>query len=214
MTACYSLFYFCCSLLAIGCLLLAVPFCFSLIWHSFRVTRPLAARCVLSIVYCILLVTPYSLLTPLTAQLSLLSSRLVSSADRYTYSRIVHPCSRCVIHFSPRKSPPHAHRYHSTLIASQTLFLVARRSLFEICCFLLADRFALLNSCFSLLFASHSVLVTGILLLADSCFLILISLIKGPKLFTLMTLNLTRIFRSIGLGLNLWEHNLGQIFQN
>ena len=61
--------------------------------------------------------------------------------------------------------------YHSTLITSYTSFLVARRSLFEICCFLLADSFALLSSCSSLLFASHSVLGTRILLLADCCFL-------------------------------------------
>ena len=102
--------------------------------------------------------------------------------------------------------------HHSTLIASHTLFLVARRSLFKICCSLIADRFALLSSCFSLFYASHSVLVTLILLLTDYYFLILLFLIKGPKLFTLMTLNVTPIFMSNWVGLNLWERNLRQIF--
>ena len=48
--------------------------------------------------------------------------------------------------------------HHSTLIASHTLFLVARRSLLEICCFLFADHFVLLSSCISLLFVSCSVI--------------------------------------------------------
>ena len=82
---------------------------------------------------------------------------------------------------------------------------------------MLADRCALLSSCFSLLFASHSVLLTRILLLADCCFMFLISLIliKYPKLVTFMNLNMTRSFRSNGNGvvLNLWEHNFGQILK-
>ena len=86
--------------------------------------------------------------------------------------------------------------HHSTLIASHTLFLVARRSLFEICCFLLAVRFALLSSSRFSLRPTRFLLHTRILLLADCCFLFLISLIKGPKLCTLMSLNVTLIFRS------------------
>ena len=85
--------------------------------------------------------------------------------------------------------------------------------MFEICCFLHADRFALLTSCFSILFASRSVLVSRVLLLADCCFLFFIFLIKGLKLFTLMTSNVTPNFTSNGVGLKLWGRNWGQIFQ-
>ena len=140
------------------------------------VSRYSPACCSLRITYCTLFVIPYSLRT---AQLSLLPSCLVSSADRCTSSRIVHPCSRCVNHVNllltdARRSLQSAYySNHSTLIASHILFLVARRCLFKICCFLIADRFALLSSCFSLLFASHSVVFTRILLLADCCFLFL-----------------------------------------
>ena len=89
MTACYSLLPFCCSLLAIGCF----SRCLVL------VSRYSPACCSLRITYYTLPVIPCSLLT---AQLSLLSSRLVSSADRFTSSRIVHPCSRWFIRFSER----------------------------------------------------------------------------------------------------------------
>ena len=59
------------------------------------VSRYSPACCWLRITYCTLLVIPYS---PRTAQLSLLSC-LVSSTDRCTSSRIIHPCSQCVIRF-------------------------------------------------------------------------------------------------------------------
>ena len=58
-----------------------------------------------------------------------------------------------------------------------------------------------------------SVLVIRILLLIDCCFLFLIFLIKGPKLFSVNSLNVTPIFRSTEVELALWEHNLRQIFQ-
>ena len=175
--------------------------------------------------YYLLNLVRYSLLAT-HGQLLPLSS-LMSSADRCTSSRIDHPCSRFVILlFAPqhvnvlltdvlRSLESAYYSYHSTLIASYTLFLVARIFLFEICCFMLADRCALLSSCFSLLFASHSVLLTRILLLADCCFMFLISLIliKYPKLVTFINLNMTRSFRSNGVVLNLWEHNFGQILK-
>ena len=181
LALCFSLFGFCFSLLS-------CPFSLLAQWLLAAYYLPSPAR--------------YSLLAT-HGQLSLLSSRV----------RMIIPALG-VLFASPnvnilltdaRHSLQSAHySYHSTLIASYTLFLLARRSLFEICCFLLADRCPLLSSCFPLLFAFHSVLVTRILLLADCCFLFLISLIliKCTKLFTLVNLNTTRNFRSNGLGLN------------
>ena len=97
----------------------------------------LVANCTLPRYSCGLSVIPYSLPT---AKLSLLSSRFVSSADRCTYSHIVHPCSRfvavCLVLTLQCANRPH------------TLFLLARRSLFEICCVLIATRFTLLSSFF------------------------------------------------------------------
>ena len=105
----YSLFAVRCWLFASRCSVF-VSRCLVL------VSRYSPACCSLRKTYCTLLVIPYS---PLTAQLSLLSSGLVSSADRCTSSRIVHPCSRCVIRFLPRKSPPH---WCSSLAAVCLLF--------------------------------------------------------------------------------------------
>ena len=151
-----------------------------------------ASRCSIFVFRCLALVSRLlaahylqnparSCLLATHGQLSLLSSRLMSSADCCKSLRIDHPCWRCVIRFLTRKYPPH---WCSSLAAVCLLFisqhanhllhLVSRCSqipLFEICCFLLADSFALLSSCSSLLFASHSVLGTRILLLADCCFL-------------------------------------------
>ena len=170
MTACYALLPFCCSLLAIGCLLLAVRFLFFAALFSFLI-------CSLRITYRIPLVIRYSLLTgncrfsllalcrPLIA--ASLCGLIIPASDVLFASQHVN-----ILLTDARRSLQSAYySYHSTLITSYTSFLVARRSLFEICCFLLADSFALLSSCSSLLFASHSVLGTRILLLADCCFL-------------------------------------------
>ena len=171
MIACYSLLHFCFSLLATGCLLLAVPFLFLAALLSFLVTRPLAAHCVLPTAPCSLLLSRYS--RP-SFRFSLLTScrPLIASRNRGLFipARGVLFASHHVILLltDARRSLQSAnYSHHSTLIASYTLFLVVRRSLIEICCFLLADRFT----------------------------------------------HLTRISRSIGVGLNLLEHNLGQIFQ-
>ena len=174
ITACYTLLHFCCSLLAIGCLLLAVLFLFLAALLSFLVTRPLAARCKLLAASCSLFLARYSRpncrFSPFASCRPLIAARprgFIPTRGVLFASQHVN-----ILLTDARRSLQSAYYiHHSTLIASQTLFLVARRSLFEICCFLLADPFALLNSCFSLLFASHSVLVTRILLLADSCFL-------------------------------------------
>ena len=84
LAVCFSLFGFCFSLLSSR--------------FSLLVQWLLAA-------YYLLNPARYSFLaTP--GHLSLLSSRLMSSADRCTSSRIDHPCSRCFIRFSTRKYPP------------------------------------------------------------------------------------------------------------
>ena len=182
-------------LFAVGCLLLAVRFLFLAAYFSFLVTRPLAARCVKLTAPCSLFLTRHS--RPNYRFCLLASCRpLIAARPRGLFipARGVLFASYHVnlLLTDARRSLQSAYYSdHSTLITSRTFFLVARRSLFEICCFLLADRFALLSSCFSLLFASHTVLVTRILLLADCCFLFLFFLIEWPKLFTLMTLNVT-----------------------
>ena len=85
-------------------------------------------------------------------------------------------------------------------IPVRNLLFSARRSL-RPCQFLfLAFLCVPLGSCYSYLAARRLLL---------SVF----NFFKGPKLFTLMNLNVTRLFRSIGVGLYLWEHNLGLIFQ-
>ena len=85
-------------------------------------------RC-LALVYCcsLKLLAAYYLLNPARysllathGQLSLLSSRLMSSADCCKSLRIDHPCWRCVIRFSTRKYPPH---WCSSLAAVCLLFI-------------------------------------------------------------------------------------------
>lgn len=77
-----------------------------------------ASRCSIFVFRCLALVSRllaahylqnparYSLLAT-DGQPSLLSSRLMSSADFCKSLRIDHPCWRCVIRFSTRKYPPH-----------------------------------------------------------------------------------------------------------
>ena len=176
MTACYSRLHFCCSLLAIGCFLLAVPFLILAALLSFPVTRPLGARCVLPTGPCLLLLTRYS---RASCRFFLLAScrPLIAARTRILFIHahgVLFAFHRVnLLLTDARRSPQSAYySHHSTLIASHTLYLVVRRFLIEICCFLLADRYALLNSYLSLLFASHSVLVTRILLLDYCCFLL------------------------------------------
>ena len=177
----YWPFASCCSVFVSRCFVLVSrysPACCTL----------LVANCTLTRYCCGLSVIPYSLLT---AQLSLLSSRLVSSADRCTYSHIVHPCSRCVA-VCLVLTLQYANRPH-------TLFLVARRSLFEICCVLIAARFALLSSFFRFSFLRPARFLYSYLAI---CRWLLSVFFKGPKLLTLMTLNVTLNFRSNEVGLN------------
>ena len=84
----------------------------------------------------------------------------------------------------------------------QNLLFSDRRSL-------RAAKFLFLASLCVPLGTSYSYLAARRLLLSVFIF---IFLIREPKLFTLMTINVTPIFRYNGVGLNLWEHNLGQIF--
>ena len=81
--------------------------CFSLFGFCFSLLRSRFSLLVqwLHAAYYLLNPARYSFLaTP--GHLSLLSSRLMSSADRCTSLRIDHPCSRCFIRFSTRKYPP------------------------------------------------------------------------------------------------------------
>ena len=134
----------------------------------------------------------------------------MSSADRCTSSRIDRPCARCIIRFSKREYPPHSCSSLAAFFlpfisqyANRLLHLVSRCSQIPVRNLLFSARRSLRPAQFFFLSASHSVLVTRILLLADCCFLFLICLIliKCQKLFTLMNLNLTRGFRSNGVGL-------------
>ena len=90
-----------------------------------------ASRCSIFVFRCLALVSRllaahylqnparYSLLAT-HGQLSLLSSRLMSSADCCKSLRIDHPCWQCVIRFSTRKYPPH---WCSSLAAVCLLFI-------------------------------------------------------------------------------------------
>ena len=178
--------------------------CFSMFGFYFLLLScrfSLLARLVLAAYYLLQPARSYLLATHRPTVASVFSPRVV----RWS----LHVLAACELLFASHKVNllPHwcsslaavYYSHHSTLIASHTLFLVVCRSLFEICCFLPADRFALLSSCFSLLFETRWVLVSRILLLADCSFLFFVFLIKGPKLFTLMTPNITTNFTSNGV---------------
>ena len=185
MTACYALLSFCCSLLAIGVCFFLFGFCNSLL-SSRLLLLAQAARCLLLTESCSLFLTRYS-----RATVASLFSTHVFCWSLHVFCGLIIPNHGVlfasqyinILLTNARRSLQSAYySYHSTLIASYTLFLVARRSLFEIYCYLLTELFALLSSCFSFSFASHSILATRILLLADCCFLFFFNFNKVSKI--------------------------------